>query len=72
MLIDINTKDLKLKEGELLIFDGRLITAISKQELLKPLYTEIKNDKKRITDLEIKMQKVLKDVYDLKTLEATL
>ena len=50
--MDFDTKKLDLKKDDILMCNGKLITTISKIELLKPLYDEIKKDKKRISDLE--------------------
>ena len=70
--MDFDTKKLDLKKDDILMCNGKLITTISKIELLKPLYDEIKKDKKRISDLEIDNAQLLKDVRLLLNLEAGL
>ena len=72
MLIDINTKDLLLKKDDLMIYDGKLLVAISKDELLKSIVEEMKKDKKRISDLERDILHALRDIKELKILEASL
>ena len=71
MLVDIDTRKLSLKKGDILICNDKEITTISKVELLGPLWTEIKKDKKRITDLEILTKDLNREVKDL-IKEATL
>jgi hypothetical protein len=71
MLVDIDTRKLSLKKGDILICNGKEVTTISKVNLLEPLWTEIKKDKKRITDLEILTKDLNREVKDL-IKEATL
>ena len=72
MVIDIDTRKMKFKKDDILIFGDNKFTTISKKDLLKPLYDEIKKDKKRITDLEITNKQLKDDVRELKILEAGL
>ena len=42
MLIDMDTRKLKLKEGDLLIFDGKTLKPIALDDITKPLQKEMK------------------------------
>ena len=46
MNIDIDTRKMDFKKDDILIFDGKKFSKISKKDLLKPLYDEIKVLKK--------------------------
>jgi len=48
MIVDLDTRKLDLKKGDMLIFDGERLKTISKVELLKPF-------KKDITKLRLEM-----------------
>ena len=54
MLVDMDTSKLKLKKGDMLVFDGKKMSKINQDELLKPLNDEIKKLKK---DMEIQDNK---------------
>jgi SepF-like predicted cell division protein (DUF552 family) len=42
MIVDIDTRKLDLKKGDMLIFDGKQVAVISKDELIKPILEELK------------------------------
>ena len=54
MDINIDTRKMKFKKGDILIYDENRFTIISKDELLAPLYKEITKLRK---DLEIECKK---------------
>ena len=61
MIVDIDTRKLELKKGDMFIFDGKQVTSISKEELLKPICEEMK----RLKD-EVKTYRATQDIYDKK------
>ena len=61
MIVDIDTRKLDLKEGDMFIFDGKQVTAITKEELLKPIMEELKGFRD-----EVKTYLKRQDIYDKK------
>lgn len=41
MIVDIDTRKLELKKGDMLIFDGKQMSVLNKEELLKSLKDDI-------------------------------
>jgi formylmethanofuran dehydrogenase subunit A len=56
MLVNFDTRKLSLKEGDILICDGKRVTTISKTSLLKPLWTEIELMKQSMRENEKQLE----------------
>lgn len=63
MDINIDTRKMKFKKDDILIYDGDRFTVISKKDLLAPLYKEIKLLRQ---DIEIEQNKRKKFVKHFK------
>lgn len=64
MIMDFDTRNLKLKKDDIFIFDGKKMSVIQKSELLKPLYNEIEKMK---TENKIKAQELKTKFEDFKS-----
>ena len=60
MLIDLNTKNLKLKKGDMLIFDGKTMKPITLDEILNPLKKDIKKLQQQMETQDLKRQQFVK------------
>ena len=72
MIMDFDTRKLKLKKDELLMSNGKKVSAISKEDLLKELYQLCKDLDQRVKNLEIDNKSLKDDVNEIKILEAGL
>ena len=61
MNVDIDTRKLDLKEGDMLIFDGKQMTVVTKEELLKPIIDELKGVRE-----DVKTYLARQNIYDKK------
>jgi hypothetical protein len=61
MNVDIDTRKLDLKEGDMLIFDGKQMTVVTKEELLKPITEELDEIKD-----QVRTYLARQDIYDKK------
>ena len=63
MIAEIDTRKMKLKEGDMLIHNGENIVKISKDELLKPLQEQINElQRNRLIDAKVNEETIKKSV----------